>query len=191
MTDFAKNITILNMTQKDETKLNEVEQTAVESENVVDGADESVSKKFQPNVVDRKGRPWLPYVITTGVLAVLTLLVAWVVKGYTRTDTWLMLGYWGDAFAIPGAVCFGVGGLVWGSNGGAFDIFAYGGRRFLMMFVKKDGRDHKYHSYYDYRESRKGKNRSFLFMIIVGGAYLIVGVVLLIVGSQLRPDYIN
>ncbi|MCH5151922.1 MAG: DUF3899 domain-containing protein [Clostridiales bacterium] len=143
------------------------------------------------NFKKSKNRRWLPYVITAAVLAALTLLIAWAFGGYNHAETWVIICYWGDSFAIPGAVCFGFGILVWASNGGAFDIFAYGGRIFVRMFFKKDVIDRKYRTYYDYRESRKDKSRSFWFMIIVGGAYLTVGAVLLIVGRQLMPEYMH
>lgn len=134
-----------------------------------------------------KNKRWFPYVVTTVALAALTLLVAWAEHGYTHTETWLMLERWGSSVAIAGVVGFAVGVLFWTSNGGVFDIFAYGGRIFVRMFFKKDARDHEYPTYYDYRESRKEKKRSFWYLLIVGGAYLTVGVVLLVVGSQLRP----
>ena len=173
------------MKENKKTELNEVEQTnetviAVESETT-----ESTSSPTPPNVVKLRQRRWLPYVITAAVLAALTLLFAWAKGAYTSTETWLMLWLWGDAFAIPGIVCFAVGILVWASNGGAFDIFAYGGRIFVRMFFKRDVKDRKYPTYYDYREARKEKKRSFWYMIIVGGAYLVVGVVLFVIGNQL------
>ena len=170
------------VSQNDSEELGEKALTAVENgETETNPAQKSPANRQNP-----QNRPWLSYVITAAVLAALTLLIAWAYKGYSHADASFLLSFWGDSFAIPGAVCLGFGILVWASNGGAFDIFAYGGRRFIHMF-KKDVRDHKYPTYYDYRESRKQKKRSFLFMIIVGGAYLTVGVVLMVVGSQLRP----
>ena len=128
----------------------------------------------------------MPYVITFAVLTAATLLVAWAVGGYTSTNTWVLLGSWGDAFAISGVFGLSAGVLVWASNGGAFDIFAYGGRAFIRRF-KKDYKDHKYPTYYDYREAKKAKKRSFLYMIIIGAAFLLIGGVLLIVYSLMKP----
>lgn len=139
------------------------------------------------NVEKRKGRIWLPYVITTVVLTALTLLFAWAEGGYTLSVTWVMLGKWGSSVSIAGLVGVLVGLLLWVSNGGAFDIFAYGGRAFIHKF-KKDVIDRKYRTYYDYREARKAKKRSFWFMAIVGGVFLAVGIVLIIVSNQLIPN---
>ena len=132
-------------------------------------------------------RRWLPYVITASVLAAITLLIAWAEKGYTTTNTWVLLGSWGDSFAISGVMGVALGALVWASNGGVFDIFAYGGRVFVRKF-KKDYKDHKYPSYYDYREAKKSRKRSFLYMIIVGSVFLLIGGILLIVYRVLTPD---
>ena len=135
----------------------------------------------------RKSRPWLPYVVTFTVLAAATLLIAWATGAYTNTNTWVLLGNWADAFSVAGVIGIGVGGLVWLSNGGAFDIFVYGGRRFARLF-NKDPRDHKYPTYYDYHEAKKAKKRSFFYMIIVGSGYLLVGIALFIAYFALKPQ---
>ena len=140
------------------------------------------------NALHHNGRPWLPYVISFAVLAALTLLVALAEGGYTPTETWLMLGKWGSSVAISGVFGLSIGLLVWASNGGAFDIFAYGGRIFVRMFFKKDVLDRKYPTYYDYRESRKGKKRSYWYLVIVGAVFLVVGIILLVIGNQLMPQ---
>lgn len=149
--------------------------------------DEKDTVEQYPNVEKLKGRPWLPYVITFVVLAALTLLVAWAEGGYSHAPTWLLIGYWGSSVAISGIIAISFGVLVWASNGGAFDIFAYGGRTFVRMFFKKDVLDRKYPTYYDYRESRKKKKRNFWFVAIVGGVYFVVGIVLSVVSKQLMP----
>ena len=141
-----------------------------------------------PNLVKGKSRPWLPYVITAAVLVVLTLLVAWAEGGYKRTETWLMLARWGSAIAVAGVFGVAAGLLVWLSNGGAFDIFVYGARSFARMFARKYTPDKKYRTYYDYHEARKkAKKRSFLYMVIVGGAFFLIGGVLLLVSNSLMP----
>ena len=179
------------MKKEKKENLTVAENLETQDNDVVSGnnSEESTEKSAKTQPADskaRKKRRWLPYVITTAVLAAITLLVAWAEHGYTRTAIWLMLDCWGSSVAIAGVVGLSVGALVWASNGGVFDIFAYGGRIFVRMFFKKDVKDHKYPTYYDYRESRKDKKRAFWYMLIVGGAYFTVGAVLLIVGSQLH-----
>ena len=139
------------------------------------------SNQLPPNVEEIKGgRWWLPYVITFAVLAVLTVLAGWALGAFNKADVQDVVRHWCDAFFIVGmlGVCFGL--LVVASNGGAFDMLAYSLRRFFGLF-RRDPLDRKYRTFYDYKQARSSKNRSFLYMVIVGGLYLLVGVILLIV----------
>ena len=134
--------------------------------------------KLPPNVEKIKnGRAWLSYIIAAAVLAAITVLVGWARGGFADTDVRSLLGDWCDAFFVPGilGVCFGL--LVLASNGGAFDMLVYGMKRFFELF-RKDPIDRKYGSFYEYQQARKDKKRSFLYLIIVGGGYLVVGIVL-------------
>ena len=137
-----------------------------------------------PTVVELKKRRWLPYVITVGVLAALTLLCAWPFNGYTASDVKDLVGDWSSAFSVPGIVCMGVGLLIWCGNEGAFDMLSYGVQSLFRLF-RKDVRDRKYGGYYEYQQARKNKKKPFLYMVIVGGAYTLVGVVLIIIYTQL------
>lgn len=142
------------------------------------------NSKQPPNVEKTKGRWWLPYAITFAVLAIFTILVGWAQGGFSETNEKLLLAHWGDAFGIPGllAICFGL--LVVASNGGTFDMLAYGLRRFFGLF-KKSPLDRKYDNFYEYRKHRQEQKRSFWYMIAVGGAYLLVGIILLIFYMQI------
>lgn len=148
--------------------------------NSADESLESTAKKLPPNVEEVKSRRWLPYVIAVAVLAVFTLLIGWARGGFTETDTRLLLGEWSDAFSVPGILGLGFGLLVLGSNGGAFDMLSYGVKKLFHLF-KKDPIDRKYGTFYEYQQARREKKRSFLYLVIVGGAYLTVGLILLFI----------
>lgn len=143
-------------------------------------SNEAVETQLPPNVEKIKGRWWLPYVISFAVLAVLTVLVGWARGCFIETDIKEIVRCWCDAFSVTGilGVCFGL--LVVGSNGGAFDMLAYGVRK-LFSFLKKDPIDRKYGGYYEYQQARREKKRSFWYLLISGGVYLLVGVILLFV----------
>lgn len=138
----------------------------------------------QPNVQELKRRRWLPYVVAASVLAVLTLLCGWIFGGYTESNARLLVGDWSSSFAVPGIVCLGVGLLIWCGNEGAFDMLGYGVRAFFRLF-RKDVLDRKYGGYYEYRQARQSRKKPFLYLVIVGGAYTLVAVVLMIVYTQL------
>ena len=140
----------------------------------------NASKKYPPNLEKNKSRWWLSYVITFAVLAVITVLVAWIRDCYTETSTKILIRGLCDAFCVPGilGICFGL--LVLASKGGAFDMISYGMRRFFGIF-KKNPLDRKYRDYYEYKKAKREKKRSFWYLIIVGGVYLLVGLALLLV----------
>lgn len=144
----------------------------------------NTSSTNRPNEEDVKNIWWLKYLITFGVLAVFTVLVGWVQGGFVEKNVNLLLAHWGDAFGIPGAlaICFGL--LIVATNGGTFDMLAYGMRRFFGLF-RKNPIDRKYDNFYEYRKSRREKNRSFWYLIIVGGVYLLIGVTLMVIYSQI------
>ena len=167
-----------NDTVKSEEEVStEALQTDETEETPENGAASDEKKQLPPNVEKIKGGQWLPYVITCAVLAVITVLVGWARGGFDNPSIKSLLGDWCDAFFVPGILCVCFGLLVLGSNGGAFDMLAYGVRRLFGLF-RKDPIDRKYATFYEYQKSRKEKRRSFWYLIIVGGAYTVVAVVL-------------
>ena len=134
------------------------------------------------NVVKSKNRWWIRYVITAAVLSVLAVLIAWGQGTFEITNTKFLLGELSTAFFVPGIFTVGFGLLILCSNGGAFDIFAYGFMSVVRMF-KKDPLDRKYGGYAQYRKTQREKKRSFWYLVIVGGVFLIVGGALLIAYS--------
>ncbi|MCH5159673.1 MAG: DUF3899 domain-containing protein [Clostridiales bacterium] len=135
--------------------------------------------KLPPNVVKSKNRWWLKYVITTAVLGVMTLLIALGLGVFSITNQKFLLGELSTAFFVPGIFAVGFGLLILCSNGGAFDIFAYGFMSIIRMF-KKDPLDRKYGGYGEYRKLQREKKRSFWYLVIVGGVFVLIGGVLLI-----------
>lgn len=148
----------------------------------LEDCDNSAVNKANPNLRNAKGaeRRWVKYVVTSAVLAVAVLLVAWSLGVFAENDPKELLRFLCDAFFVPGvlAVCFGL--LVVASNGGTFDMLSYGVRSLFRLF-KKDPLDRKYGGFYEYRKSRQKDKRSFWYLVIVGSAYVFVAVVLLIV----------
>ena len=149
----------------------------------------SNSAKLPPNVEEIKERWWLKYLITAGVLAVMVVLTAWmqgafakvteqILEQYGVTEVQYRFQQWSNAFAVPGilAVCFGL--LIVASNGGTFDMLAYGVTSLFRLF-KRDPLDRKYGNFYEYRKAKQEKKRDFWYMVIVGGVYTLIGAALL------------
>ena len=82
---------------------------------------------------------------------------------------------------------FGIGVLVVASNGGAFEMFVYGMRRFISWF-QKDVNKVRFKTFYDYHVYHSEKPKpEFLFLILVGLFY--VGVSLILVAFYMNYMY--
>ena len=121
----------------------------------------------------------LSYIFTSlfGLIVAVLILVG--LGTFAQTDKHIIFGNLSDAFFVPGVVIFGLGALVFASNGGAFDMLRYAVIKLFDLF-KRDLTKVKFRTFYDYREAQKEKNRSFTFMLIVGAAFLVLAAVFLI-----------
>ena len=121
----------------------------------------------------------LKYLIPVLICATVLMVILISRGSFVKTGKTLILDLC-DAFTVPGAVmlCFGL--LVLATNGGTFDMLAFGVRKFFDLF-RKDLTKVKYRTFYDYRQAQKEKKRSFFHFVIVGSAFLLVGIVFLIV----------
>ena len=154
--------------------------TEQEIEAVTDDAETESAKsgKKPPNVEEvSKNRWWLKYVITAGVHVVVGVLVALARGAFTAKNQMDLLSALSDAFFVPGILGIAFGLIIVASNGGAFDMLAYGIKMFFRLFTR-DPLDRKYGGYYEYRQARKEKKRSFWFLMIVGAVFLAIGIVL-------------
>lgn len=121
----------------------------------------------------------LRYLIPSLICAVTVILILVGRGAFTKSGRPLITDLC-DAFAVPGMImlCFGL--LVFATNGGTFDMLAFGVRKLFDLF-KKDLTKVKYRTFYDYREAQKEKKRSFAHFIIVGAGFLLVSIAFLIV----------
>ncbi len=120
----------------------------------------------------------LPYIITAVIGALVVVTVICGLQIWSASSTQVVLGTLCDAFFVAGVLIFGVGLLVFCSNGGAFYMLSYGIIKLIDLFRR--GAKGKYKDFYEYAESKKEKKRSFGFMLIVGIGFLVVAVALLI-----------
>ena len=126
----------------------------------------------------------LQYGITTGVCLLITFLYLLGVNIFTSTDLKLNLKHLTDAFFTSGVISLSFGLLVFASNGGAYDMIIYGMYRFFTLF-KKDHNDVKYPTFYDYHIAKADRKKTeFLFMIIVGAAFILISCIFLIFWYQ-------
>ena len=121
----------------------------------------------------------IKYAIALLVGAGLLFLYMWLNEFSQVTDTAEKYRMLTDAFSIPGIILIMVGGLVFASTDGFFDMITFGlskAKSMLIPFSKKSNE-----TFYDYKE-RKSKNRlsGYSFLFFTGIAYLTVGIIFLI-----------
>jgi len=124
----------------------------------------------------------LNYVIPFLICAIITVVILAGKGSFTKSGSPLMVDLC-DAFFVPGILMFGFGVLVFATNGGTFDMLAFGIRKLFDLF-KRDLTKVKYRTFYDYRAAQREKKRSFLNFIFVGLGFIIVSVIFLILYSR-------
>ena len=88
-----------------------------------------------------------------------------------------------DAFFVPGVIFTGFGLLVVASNGGAFDMLAYGTMSLIALFYRNPAK-RKYPTFYDYRQSKEDKKTRYWHLLISGLIFIFISVIFLIIYMQ-------
>ena len=132
----------------------------------------------------------LPYIITAVVGIIMFIVIICIKKIWNEGETYEVMRMLSDACFVPGVLIAGMGLIVFASNGGVFDMLAYGMIRFFDLF-KRDPRNKKYKDFYEYREAKKDRKRGMAFMLIVGAVFILFAVIFLIVYYQTLPPQIN
>ncbi len=119
------------------------------------------------------------YLISIGVGCLIALAVMLIRNIFSETDTNQILVILNDAFFISGTCLTCVGGLVFVSNKGMFNMLGYGiSTLFAVRF--KNLRDRKYRDFYEYKKAKEEKQHSYAYLLLVGLAFIAVSLVLLI-----------
>ena len=125
----------------------------------------------------------LRYSIASAVGLALAFVILCFKNIFSQTDAVKVFQILCDAFFVTG-ICFAcIGVIMLAGNGGAFDMLGYA---FVMLFdaLRKDISKRKYKDFYEYRQSKKEKKRNVLYMFVVGGAFIAISVIFLILYYQ-------
>ena len=125
----------------------------------------------------------LRYSIASAVGLALAFVILCFKNIFSQTDAVKVFQILCDAFFVTG-ICFAcIGVIMLAGNGGAFDMLGYA---FVMLFdaLRKDISKRKYKDFYEYRQAKKEKKRNVLYMCVVGGAFIAISVIFLILYYQ-------
>jgi len=121
--------------------------------------------------------------IMTAVGTVCALALSWGRGLFSAADARDVLRILSDGFFVVGGLLLAWGGIVWSSNGGAFDGLSWSVKT-LVWRVRPDYDDVK-QSFAEYREQREKKARSPKVSILSGVILLVPAFLLMLVYNWL------
>lgn len=135
--------------------------------------------------------PWLRYVFAA-VFGLLIALSICLYRGvFTETDPALILRWLSDAFLIPGVLMTGIGLLSFLKKEGTYDGLGYTFHSMKRIFSMRrymdpieEGSKAEDRTYFGYKENVREKRRVSWHLIIVGGGFLLISVVVTILYSS-------
>ena len=88
-----------------------------------------------------------------------------------------------DGVGFGAIILFSLGGLIWITREGFFDIFSYGFRQLgSTMFSKKPNEYNDFSAYKEFKyDIRKNRSKYYLSMFTVGALFLIATIVMFII----------
>ena len=121
----------------------------------------------------------LKYLIPSLLCAVVVILILVARGAFVKSGKALMQDL-SDAFTVPGMIMLGFGLLVFVTNGGAFDMLAFGCIKLFDLF-KRDLTKVKYRTFYDYRRAQEEKQHTYIHFVIVGAGFVLLAIIFLMV----------
>ena len=139
-------------------------------------------------VVKLRDMRWLKYVITAAVLAVLSVLIAWLQGAFSQvnqqtlalykmTESQYRLLKWGNAISISGVLTVLFGLMVIFKNTVILDKLVQGIFKLIQLF-KQDRVDLKYRNFAGHRKALREKRLTLWYIVIVGCVFVAVGALL-------------
>ena len=125
------------------------------------------------------------FIINCLISLMVLLYELYSLKSPWNSEKWTILS---DTFSVSGGFMILIYLLVWASGAGAFDAIVYASKLAFFTTFYKNVRETKLpKTYADYREIKRGKEKMNVnFMLISGGLFLIIGLILLIPYSLFR-----
>lgn len=131
----------------------------------------------------KNSKAWLPYVITFAVGALMALGVL-VMDNAFSADTLLLdrIRFFSDAFFVPGVLMFCIGMMIFVAGKGSLDGLTYS-----LQFLKREiFLRQKVETFADYKARKAEKKTPYGFLLLVGAAYLLLGLLFAIVYLQME-----
>ena len=131
---------------------------------------------------DELKKKLLKYGITAGLGALMAFITMNNYGIFAATEWKAISKILADAFTIPGMLFILIGCLVWVSGDGFFDGISYAlSYTFKLLVPGAEKKMPKYADYVELKRDKREKNKfSFAFLFIVGGIYLLIAIIFII-----------
>lgn len=135
---------------------------------------------MEPNKEKKDIKGSLLRVSISFAIGVALFLVIIFSKGITHSESQKdMYKILVDGLFVPGILLLGAGLLVFVTDGGAFDMLAYGVIKLVDLF-RKDYDKRKYKTFYDYKASLEGTHHHRWYLILTSLPFIVASLALLI-----------
>jgi hypothetical protein len=136
----------------------------------------------------KKEKPYLKWIITIVISAVITILVLFNRDFLSRTQFTDQAAALSDGFFVAGACILSAAALAFVSDGGFFDIFGYSFHCFRKVFRirrKDPSEDTGPKTFFDYRQLKhSGKPKKLGHLWAVGGIDILASILFLLMSGQ-------
>lgn len=122
---------------------------------------------------------WISFI----VCSICTFLIAWARGIFVQAAPIHVFRILSDSFLVVGILAVCIALLLFVSNEGTFDMIVYGLRTFWSFFRK--GMSRQFDTFYDYRVARQEKKIPFLFLLICGGIFFLMSVLMYMIYREL------
>lgn len=131
-------------------------------------------------------RTIISYSVTFVLAAAVTLMILFYKDAFQIESLRTLYGVLSDAFFVPGVILMGFGIMVHIAEGGFLDGISYSLRRAALSFIP-GGRIKKEETYREYKERKNDtrKKTEVISMYVVGGAFILVSIVFIILYSSI------
>ena len=121
------------------------------------------------------------FAVNTAVCSILAVIVVFLRGVLKEADVRGIMRCLSDGFFVAGIISLAGGSFAFAGSRGLLDAFFYTFRKLWVALHKKEYRESHKTSYAEYREKKHEKVKPLLHFFIVGGAFVLVGVLFTII----------
>ena len=131
---------------------------------------------------------WLKFVFAIAIGALIVIAYCVINKISQAEDTTRIIRILCDSFTIAGIVLLCIGLLTVINKEGIFDGIGYSLKSVQYVAKSVWGYQQEKLTYYDYKQELSKKRQIAFHFIIVGGAFLLIGIVFILIDSSISAN---